>query len=1349
MQPNIQNFIKGYASSTFIARGKSIFRNSDVGAIDIDWEKCKAKFEVMSQSSDDYYLVEITDFHTSKIDAECDCPVGGLCKHGIAALLALEVKIEKRAAGQDTVKKESAMEDIMSLLKQAQKAAISDKTTEIEQKTPKIPEKTPAKEARFPLPKQLRTIVLKSFNESHFAHYLPQYASRFAPQLQKTGKISYEVLGPREVTGEMTDAVSEPMKPPIQHKVYIKKEASGNYNKNYLMACTCEETRLCCHLTALLIHIQKEWGDDGMDHVQKFDAEKNALLTPYGYTINDDLGGKFEFKVTRNVYNYRGYYNTPTVSLVVVDSSMIKIADLNKKAENRLPVAQVSPAERNFLSTKLKTAQITKTDDSFVFTYTVVPSFGGFGLSVSRVRLQYSNKIRNKFYVDVHILIRPNAPLTLENYKKLSDDDFQLLEVANNLSKEGVSNFLRQLNERAIQVDWTFQGVAYQNRLALYQFVKQNVLDLYQKFPTEHGLLLLNPSHVVNNYSEIYKYNFFITPELYHDTELNIRFRTREEGDFIIFEGEVYNEIWSRPINDGNASFAIPFTVVFDEKDWYKLNLSPAQMSWFSVFLQYGQIKVMKKFTESLVRNIIEPMERLFEIDTDLVKPIETIASINGARQLYIKEIASENIVIFHPIVQYDTIQVELNDEPTHHYLGGEEEVIIERDLIFETDYKLLLEELHPSFAEQAFYNSDGCYFWLTVEAMLEKHWFIDFFQTLRENGIELFGFNNLKKFKFNTNKAEFEMRTSSGIDWFDLHGEMSFGDQVASLRDIQKALFKKQNFVQLADGTLGLLPEDWIEKYGALLRIGNIKGNNLQVSKLHFTLLDQLYDNIDEEAILIELGEKREKLRNFTNITETATPIGIAATLRPYQKEGFNWLNFLDDFKWGGILADDMGLGKTLQIITFLQHKANLADAKNEPRQTHLIVAPTSLIFNWESEVEKFAPTLKTLIYHGGERKNLGISDFETVDMVITTYTTAAADIEKFKNFRFGYAVLDESQAIKNAVTQRYKAMRLLQADNRICMSGTPVENNTFDLYGQFNFLNPGMLGSMEYFKDQYANPIDKENDSEAAQELRRLVQPFMLRRTKELVADDLPEKTETVLYCEMGSKQRKFYDAYREKVRKQVLGEIDAKGMSNAAMIVLQGLLRLRQICDSPNLINEDDVTEFEEESIKLKELKEHIIERTGKHKMLVFSQFKGMLALIRAMLEHAKIPFLYLDGGTSPTDRKKAVDKFQTDEKYRVFLISLKAGGSGLNLTAADYVYLVDPWWNPAVEAQAIDRTHRIGQKNHVFAYKMICKDTVEEKILKLQEKKKALAADLVATETGMMKSLTRDDIAFLFS
>jgi non-specific serine/threonine protein kinase len=1285
-----------------------------------------------------------------------------LCKHGIAALLELNIKIgletdEIFGKSKKEVKKnaeEEALQTAIDLLERASKA--TELTTKTAAKTPAktIPQTSNVKKEKpFPQPKQIKGIYLKDFSENHFTRSLPLYITKSVAELQKTGDLSYEILEPRKVMGEIMDSVTEPKSPPVLHKMYAYKAVSGTYNKNYDVACSCGQTDnihgLCSHLLVLFKEIQKEWGDDGMEYISKFDDEKNALLAPYGYSLTDNLTGKFKFKINKN-HTGRSYYYKINITpeLIVLDKSIIKIADLTTKIAKHLPTIGVSPAERELKSNKsIQQAHIATADENAIYTYAVLPDLQTIGLSIYYVKLQYSNKTRTRFNAEAQIKIRPNSSFSLTDFKKLDASAIELLELSNKLSMMGISSFAAEIGERSLS-DWTLNNASYENRLAIYGYIKQGIMELYQKFPAETGLIAVDNRLVIVNYMDTIKLSQFVTPTLYYDTTLNLRFRNREEGDFVVLEGEIYSEAWSRPINDPKASFHIPFTVILDDTDWYKLNLSPEQMSWFATFLQYKQIKVRKAYTQNLVRNMIVPMRRIFEMETNLAEPIKTL-NTHAVPQLYLKELAQENTIIFHPIVQYDNIQVELNNEPMHYYIGEEEELEIKRDLGVEEAYKTLLQSLHPNFATQEFYYSNGCYFWLTVNEMLDKHWFVDFFQTLREQGIEIFGFNNLKKFKFNTNKAKFEMQASSGIDWFDMHAEMSFGDQVASLRDIQKALFKKQNYVQLADGTLGLLPEDWIEKYGTLLRIGSIKGDSLQVSKLHFTLLDKLYDKIDQETVLVELAEKREKLRNFNNITQTSTPFGIEATLRPYQKEGFNWLNFLDDFKWGGILADDMGLGKTLQVITFLQHKANLADAAKQPRKTHLIIAPTSLIFNWENEVEKFAPMLKTLIYHGPERKNLSISDFETVDMVITTYTTAAADIEKFKEYRFGYAILDESQAIKNAATQRYKAMRLLQSDNRLCMSGTPVENNTFDLYGQFNFLNPGMLGSMEYFKDQYATPIDKENDSEAAQELRRLVQPFMLRRTKELVADDLPEKTEIVLYCEMGSKQRKLYDAYREKVRKQVLGEIDAKGMSSAAMIILQGLLRLRQICDSPNLVNDDEITEFEEESIKLQELKEHIIERTGNHKILVFSQFKGMLALIRAMLEHAKIPFLYLDGGTSPKDRRTAVDKFQNDDKYRVFLISLKAGGTGLNLTAADYVYIVDPWWNPAVEAQAIDRTHRIGQKNHVFAYKMICKDTVEEKILKLQDKKKALAADLVASETGMMKSLTRDDIAFLFS
>jgi non-specific serine/threonine protein kinase len=313
--------------------------------------------------------------------------------------------------------------------------------------------------------------------------------------------------------------------------------------------------------------------------------------------------------------------------------------------------------------------------------------------------------------------------------------------------------------------------------------------------------------------------------------------------------------------------------------------------------------------------------------------------------------------------------------------------------------------------------------------------------------------------------------------------------------------------------------------------------------------------------------------------------------------------------------------------------------------------------------------------------------------------------------------------------------------------MSGTPLQNNTFDVYAQMNFLNPGMLGSIEHFRNDFATPIDKFGEPEQKEHLRRLLYPFILRRTKEQVAKDLPEKTETVLYCEMNTEQRKIYDAYRNEYRSRILGTIDEVGIGGSQLTILQGLMKLRQICDSPSIMNEEE--KLPNVSIKLEELSRELQENISNHKALVFSQFLGMLALIREKLEELGIPYVYFDGSTSAADREKAVRTFQEDDSIRVFLISLKAGGVGLNLTAASYVFIVDPWWNPAVEQQAIDRTHRIGQTNNIFAYRMICKDTIEDKILVLQEKKRALARDLISDDTGFVKSLSREDVEYLFS
>jgi non-specific serine/threonine protein kinase len=585
-------------------------------------------------------------------------------------------------------------------------------------------------------------------------------------------------------------------------------------------------------------------------------------------------------------------------------------------------------------------------------------------------------------------------------------------------------------------------------------------------------------------------------------------------------------------------------------------------------------------------------------------------------------------------------------------------------------------------------------------------------------------------------------MKTGSGIDWFDLQVKISFGDQEVSLKEVRKAVLSKQNIVVLGDGTFGVLPEEWLEQYGMLLKMGDDqKDGSLRLSKLHFTIIDDLHNEIDDETVLQEIEIKKQKLRDIEAIRTTAISRSIKAKLRPYQVCGFQWLQTLDELGWGGCLADDMGLGKTLQTITFLQ-----CMKEKYKGSTHLVVCPTSLIYNWEAELKKFAPKLKYHIYYGAGREFTD-EHFENYDIIITSYGLVRNDMEQLLRFQWHYVILDESQAIKNPDAQTTKAVQLLKSKNRLILSGTPVQNNTFDLFAQFNFLNAGLLGNKEFYKTEFANPIDKYNDADKSKQLRKLVYPFLLRRTKEEVAKDLPAKTETILWCQLPKDQRSVYEDYKNYYRSMLMKKIEEEGMSKAGIYVLEGLLRLRQICDSPQLVKDEEVTT--KESIKITELLREIEENTGSHKLLVFSQFTEMLHLIEMALKQKNISFCYLDGSTPAVKRKEQVEKFQSDESVKIFLISLKAGGLGLNLTAADYVYIVDPWWNPAVEQQAIDRTHRIGQTQKIFAYKMICKDTVEEKIIQLQQRKKQLANELVTEDAGFIKKLKKEDVEFLFS
>jgi non-specific serine/threonine protein kinase len=522
---------------------------------------------------------------------------------------------------------------------------------------------------------------------------------------------------------------------------------------------------------------------------------------------------------------------------------------------------------------------------------------------------------------------------------------------------------------------------------------------------------------------------------------------------------------------------------------------------------------------------------------------------------------------------------------------------------------------------------------------------------------------------------------------------------------------------------------------------VGEGKTDTLKLSRYHLGVVDELYANRQEQDLELQLEEKYEQLRRFDKIESIALTGPLTEVLRPYQVAGYQWLNYLRGINWGGILADDMGLGKTVQALSFMEYYK-----RTEGKLKALVVCPTTLIYNWENEIRKFTPSLSFRIHHGASRTRKK-EELEDHDITITTYGTLRSDIKLLSQIALDYAILDESQAIKNPSSKVTKAASLLQARHRLCMSGTPLQNNTFDIYAQMNFLNPGMLGSVEFFRQEFAIPIDKLGEQDRKEHLRKLLFPFILRRTKEQVAKDLPEKQEMVLFCEMEEEQRNIYDAYRNDFRNQILGSIESMGIQKSQLTILQGLMKLRQICDSPAILNEAE--KFPNHSIKLDELSRELSEGISSHKALVFSQFLGMLSLIRSKLDELGISYVYFDGSTSAPDREKAIQRFQQDDSVRVFLISLKAGGVGLNLTAADYVYIMDPWWNPAVEQQAIDRTHRIGQTKNIFAYRMICKDTIEDKILQLQERKRNLAKDIIADDQGFVKTLTREDVEYLFS
>jgi superfamily II DNA or RNA helicase len=1242
--PPILRYVYNHGTEEVIRRGKKIFYTSGVQMLDVDHLLEQVRFRVRNDLYQNYYTVTVNKYLQPKeMTVRCQCPynLGEICRHEVGALFQLN--------------------DIL------QSGFFENVSINYEQKHTVV---------RM---RQVNRQMLQLFTAPDSLEKAERIANGGRANIvtNKNGSIEANVPGD-DGTFHVT--------------------LRQNEDRYFDTSCGCAENThpLCVHKAALFLQVLKAFGAQHFQSMQNWDVQKNKLLEQYGYSLKDDLSGKFEFT-----------YENNKPFLRVLDSSI-------KKVESRQP-AKIVPVVETLVATPVEELRIGIVLDTSIKTFPFVDVILVSGIedeegskftgSIDKLELsQYVNPTRYKTEDrDLIPVVRKFLPEELLKYLKktlpfgdfLHDYDSVLKDIPQDEVREQSFEYLLPKYQKLLD--------RYSAHQFLYLKKPGKTLSSQSIEPIAFSGRYAHPQLVVKKVGT----QFHVTLEWNVDNsavpnkEIKLINALMLQHESCIYAISNLQEVQlaEQLLPSGN--------LVVKAKEWPAF-LSEKVMAWSNM--------VHVHFSEELVEHI------------DHTKP---------RARLYLQE--RDQTLVMQPAFMYGDMEIKPG------YFGdviqplGGIVTIMKRNETIEREYLDLLQSLHTDIL----FNKKEGFFHMPGTAVLANNWFFRFNELMREQEVEVMGFEGLKNLRVNVHKPQTQIQVSSGIDWFDASVELKFGDQSVSIIEVKKALAQRQNFVRLGDGSIGLLPEDWLKKYSLLLKMGETKGNKVRLKKFHFSVLDELLSDMDEDTLQQELEVKKEKLENIltNDYTNIDSPAHLTATLRPYQLAGFQWLIFLNEAGWGGILADDMGLGKTVQTLAFFQHYKNL-----HPEAIFMVVCPTTLMYNWENEIKKFTPELTQVIHHGPKR-NPSPASYKGFDVIITTYGTMRSDIKGFREVEFDYVVLDESQSIKNPQSQVAKASLLLNCKNRLALSGTPVQNNTFDLYAQMNFLNPGMLGSREFFMSEFATPIDKFMEDEVKQQLRKLTHPFLLRRTKEQVAKDLPEKTETILYCEMGPEQRKIYDSYRNTYRSQILGMIEEKGMERSQLHILQGLTRLRQICDSPAILNEEE--RFHNYSVKLDELSREITENVGDHKVLIFSQFLGMLALIRNKLNEDDIKHVYFDGSSTSAERERAIQEFQNNHDCRVFLISLKAGGIGLNLTAADYVYIVDPWWNPAVEQQAIDRTHRIGQTKNIFAYRLICKDTLEEKMLQLQERKRNLANELVSDDSTMMKRLTKDDIAFLFS
>jgi superfamily II DNA or RNA helicase len=1248
--PHLIKYVYTNGTDEVIRRGKKIHAIGYVELVEYDELFESVTFRVKDDSYATYYKVYVQKFKDAKtLSIRCSCPynLGDICRHEAGALIQLQELLDR------------------NMLK--------------------------AEEVRYD---QHHTVVKMKFIDLKSIRLLcsPQTLSEAEKYL-------------RTQRAHIESAKEEMVKARVEldgqiYQVVLRK----NEERNFDTSSDYEDQAhpLCLPKVIVFMQLLHAHGAYYFDSIRNWDKEKNKLLEAYGYSLTDDLDGKFEFT-----------YKDGKPFLRVLDTTIKRVAPLAsgrpRQIEAEAP-AIVATVEEKPAGIAQRLGLV------FNFNYDLFPGFALDAVSGESNEDQsaYAGKVEK---MDLTKFI---------NTDPFNEFDRQLIPYLRKMQPAEIGKYLN----RNSPFSGIWENIIHQEEDDLPEETKKLMVEyLHPKLKKLFAETNENPFVFFLNGHKPFK-TANLQPVALSGEPITPFFVVLPVKDQ--FELTCFVKINGQPVelsrNECNSSL-----VFFYNNNLY-LWSRPEDIPLVSGFAGKSRYTISKADWPAQLRDFILPLAKDYQVEFggDLVKEIK---DGEPEKKLLLQE--KGDYLVFLPVFSYKGFETRPGGKDEIIIPDGNQVLIVQRNKEAEMQFFRKLESLHSQFIHPESSHSLA----LKGTEVLKNNWFFLFVDAMEEMKIPVYGFDALKNFRFNTAKPQTKIHISSNTDWFDARVDIVFGDQKVTIADVKKALANRQQFVPLHDGTLGVLPEEWIKKYSLLFRVGEGRSNQLRLSKYHMSVIDELYENRDEEELIIRLEEKYEQLREFNRIREIPPPGHLEHILRPYQVHGFHWLNYLQEVSWGGILADDMGLGKTVQALSFLHHYK-----EENGSLSALVVCPTTLMFNWENEIRKFTPSLTYHIHHGGDRtrNKLALTQY---NVIITTYGTLRSDIKLLLEIPFDYAVLDESQAIKNPGSKVTKAACLLHAKHRLCMSGTPLQNNTFDIFAQMNFLNPGMLGSIEFFRQEFAVPIDKFGEQDRKEHLRKLLFPFILRRTKEQVAKDLPEKTETILFCEMEDEQRKIYDAYRNDYRDKIMGTIETQGIQRSQLTILQGLMKLRQICDSPAILNETD--RYPNHSIKLDELAREITENIGDHKALVFSQFLGMLALIRERLKELEVKFEYFDGSTSAQDREKAIQAFQNDESCRVFLISLKAGGVGLNLTAADYVYIVDPWWNPAVEQQAIDRTHRIGQTKNIFAYRMICKDTIEDKILQLQEKKRVLAKDLIADDDGFVKSLTRADVEYLFS